>query len=218
MSRRDHASQAQAVYDASTPRYVDFVGTEISEATEGPFEHSLLAAFADILTAGANHVVADVGCGPGRIAALLARHGLDVLGVDVSLAMVSTARSAHPGLAFGVGRLDELPIAAGALGGVVSWYSIIHTPRDQLHRAFAEIARVLDAGGFVLLGFHSGGGELHRTDAHGTGLPLTSYRHELRDVTRHLEEAGVEIRIATERPPQLDHETCPQAFVLGRRS
>ena len=65
---------ARAVYDVSTERYVEFVGTEVSAATEGPIDRSLLAAFVELLTTGQSKRVADVGCGPGRVAAFLAKH------------------------------------------------------------------------------------------------------------------------------------------------
>lgn len=218
MAEDDYVSEARAVYDASTDRYVDFVGVEISEVTEGPIDRSLLAAFVEVVTTGPNLRVADVGCGPGRVAALLARQGLDVIGVDVSLAMVATARRAHPELNFELGRLDELPIADGALAGLVSWYSIIYTPPSQLHGVFAEMRRVLDTGGFVLLAFQAGAGEpIRRTDVHGTGLPLTSYRHELTDITGRLAGAGLDVRFTAQREPELDHESSPQAFVIACR-
>lgn len=172
----------------------------------------------DQLADRANHRVADVGCGPGRVAALLARQGLECVGIDVSVALLATARRAHPAVPFVAGRLDQLPVADASLAGVVLWYSIIHTPVEQLHLAFRELDRVLDRGGLALLAFQSGRGEsVHRRDAHGTGLPLKSYRHALDLVTAELAAAGLDVRSAVERPPELGHETTSQAFVLVGR-
>ena len=72
---------ARAVYDRAAPRYVQFVGTEISSATEGPIDRSLLVAFIELIKRQSVDLVADVGCGPGRVAALMAERGLDVVGV-----------------------------------------------------------------------------------------------------------------------------------------
>jgi hypothetical protein len=44
----------RAVYDMAAPRYVQFVGTEISSATEGPIDPSLLVAFVELVKK-ANH-------------------------------------------------------------------------------------------------------------------------------------------------------------------
>jgi len=174
----DHVAAARAVYDASADRYVKFAGTELSSATEAQVDHSLLTAFVDLVAAGTVKRVADVGCGPGRVAAFLAMHGLDAVGLDVSAAMLAAARIAHPDIQFEEGQLDDLPIDEGSLGGVVCWYSIIYTPPECLGDVFAELVRVLSRGGYLLLAFQAGSGEpVHRTDAHRTGLSLTGYRH-----------------------------------------
>ena len=48
MAGEDHVATARAVYDMTAPRYVQFVGTEISSATEGPIDQSLLVAFVEL--------------------------------------------------------------------------------------------------------------------------------------------------------------------------
>ena len=213
----DHVGSARAVYDASADRYVELVGTELDEATEGPIDQALLRAFVEMVSARPVTRVADLGCGPGRVAALLARHDLEVIGVDVSREMLAHARSAHPAIALGQGRLDALPIASASLGGAVCWYSIIHLPPAALGPVLEELARVLEAGGRLLLAFQEGAGEpLHRADAHGTGMPLTSYRHGVEDVTQRLQLAGFVVHATARRAPELAHESTPQAFVLAR--
>lgn len=147
MSDDDHVESARAVYDASADRYVESVGTELHEATEGPIDRALLLAFVELVTAGTIAPVADLGCGPGRVAASLARHGLEVVGVDVSREMLTRARSAHPAISFEQGRLDALPLATASLAGAVCWYSVIHTPPAALDPVFAELARVVVPGG-----------------------------------------------------------------------
>lgn len=217
MPQDDHVAEARAVYEASAEMYVEFVGTEISAATEAAVDRSLLRAFVELVNAGTSKRVADVGCGPGRAAAFLARHDLEVVGLDPSPAMLAVARVAYPEITFEEGQLDSLPLPTAALAGVVCWYSIIYTPANSLGDAFAELARVLVPGGHLLLAFQAGGGEsVLRTDAHGTGLPLTSIRHDLGDVTDRLEVAGLSVRTTTLREPEFDHETTPQAFVIAR--
>jgi ubiquinone/menaquinone biosynthesis C-methylase UbiE len=157
----DHVAAARAVYDASADRYIEFVGTEVSAATEAAVDHSLLTTFVN-LVAGTSKRVADVGCGPGRVAAFLAAHGLDVVGLDVSPAMVAAAQLAHPDINFEEGRLDDLPIADGSLAGVVCWYSIIYTPPECLGDSFTELERVLTPGGYLLVAFQAGSGEAER--------------------------------------------------------
>lgn len=218
MTEHDNVEAARAVYDASATGYVDFVGTELSDATERPIDRSLLVAFAEMTAAHSAGRVADVGCGPGRVAAFLSRQGLDVVGVDVSAEMLARARSAHPHLQFEEGRLDRLPFPDASLAGAVCWYSIIYTPPPDLDVAFAELARVIHAGGETLFAFQEGdGGAEHRRNARGTGLALTVYRHAVEDVTRRLTSVGLVVHATVRRAAELDHETTPQAFVFARR-
>ena len=219
MSDPDHVESARAVYDVAASRYIEFVGTQISSATEGAIDRSLLTAFVELIQDGPAAVVADVGCGPGRVAAFLAQHSLDVVGVDVSKGMLAAARSAHPDIRFEEGELSALPIETEVLAGAVCWYSIIYTPTDQLGEAFDELMRVLIPGGYVLLGFQAGSGEpIDRAEAHGTHLPLTSYLHSIEEVAAQLEVAGFTIHAKVERAPALEHEMTSQGFVFARRA
>ena len=218
MAADDPVGSARAVYDASAGRYVALVGTELHEATEGPIDRALLLAFVELVSARTSGRVADLGCGPGRVAAFLARHGLDVVGVDISPEMLAHARAAHPAIPFAEGRLDALPIVTASLAGAVCWYSIIHTPPATLGPVLAESARALEPGGHLLLAFQEGAGDpVHRPDAHGTGLALTSYRHAVGDVAQRLRAAGFDVRATATRAPELAHEPTPQAFLFARR-
>jgi ubiquinone/menaquinone biosynthesis C-methylase UbiE len=213
----DHVAAARAVYEALADRYVEFAGTEISAATEAPLDRSLLRAFVDLVNTGTSTRVADVGCGPGRAAAFLATHHLDVVGVDPSPAMLAAARIAHPDIQFEKGQLDDLPVPDASLAGVVCWYSIIYTPPEYLGGAFAELARILRPGGYLLLAFQAGSGEpVLRTEALGTAVSLTSYRHSLSAVASRLEDYGLSVRATALREPEFDHETTSQAFMIAR--
>jgi SAM-dependent methyltransferase len=213
-----HVDSARRVYDLAASRYVDFVGTEINAATEAPIDRSLLMAFVELVQGGPSGPVADIGCGPGRVAAFLVHHGLDVVGVDVSEGMLAAARRAHPHIRFEKGELAALPFEPGALAGAAYWYSIIYTPPDELSETFAELGRVLVPGGHALFGFQTGSGEpVRRATAHGTNLPLTNYLHNPSEVAAQLEEVGLTIYAQVVRAPDLEHETTSQGFIVARR-
>ena len=213
----NHVSAARDVFDIAAAGYVQLVGSEISPTTECPNDLALLVDFIGLVKGQNTGQVADVGCGPGRVGAFMADHGLDVIGVDVSRAMLAMASTAHPHIEFKEGRLDALPIESGLLAGAVCWYSIIYTPPDRLGESFDELARVLMPGGRLLLAFQTEGESLHRDNAYGTHLPLTSYRHGVQQVARCLEDTGFEIDTTVLRAPELEHETTSQGFVMATR-
>lgn len=89
--------------------------------------------------------VLDVATGPGWTAAGAARRGADVIGVDLSAAMLSEARSRHPGIEFRQGAAEELPFEDGSFDVVVSAFGMPHFT-DHV-AVFRECHRVLRAGG-----------------------------------------------------------------------
>jgi ubiquinone/menaquinone biosynthesis C-methylase UbiE len=113
-------------------------------------------------------LVAELGCGPGYVTAHLANLGLEAFGVDLSPAMIDLARKAYPELRFELGSMDALDIADGSLRGVVSWYSIIHAPPQDVPAYIAEFSRVLAPGGHLLLGFFESAGD-----------PVTQFDHKV---------------------------------------
>ncbi|WP_436533837.1 GNAT family N-acetyltransferase [Actinoplanes sp. HUAS TT8] len=143
-------------YDVAAPAYAELFRDSLRDS---PLDRAILGAFADVVKGE----VADVGCGPGHVTAYLAGLGVAVFGVDASPAMIGLARQAYPVLRFEVGSMAALNVADGALGGVLSRWSIIHTPPPEVPAVLAEFRRVLAPGGHLLIGFSAGG---HPTQAY----------------------------------------------------
>lgn len=93
--------------------------------------------------------VLDLGCGTGRLGALLAGRAR-VVGVDLSQSMLLRARARYgSGLRLLVGNAVRLPLRDASCGAVVSAFVLRNLP--DLTSAFAEVARVLAPGGSVAL-------------------------------------------------------------------
>lgn len=125
MVEHDALSVTREAYDAVAPTYARRFRDELRER---PLDRAILSAFAESVHASGDGPVADLGCGPGHITAHLDESGLAAFGVDASSVMIELARQAYPGLRFEVGSMAALNIADGELGGVLSRWSIIHTP------------------------------------------------------------------------------------------
>ena len=216
-SERPYVAATRALYNASAQQYVDAIGTEISAAIEGPIDRAILSVFTEIVSQVPRGLVVDLGCGPGRVAAYLAERGVDVVGVDLSEAMVQLAGIAHPHIHFETGLMSALPFETATLRGAVCWYSIIHTPPDDLDEVFSELKRALQPNGDLLVAFQAGDGQaVVKTNPYGTDATLTSYRHNVNDIVQQLAGAGFGLQSTTVREPVLSHETVPQAFILAR--
>ncbi|SEB04454.1 class I SAM-dependent methyltransferase [Leifsonia sp. 21MFCrub1.1] len=200
-------------YDTVAEDYADLLRDDLAGSE---FDRAMLGVFAEQVTRAGGGVVGDLGCGPGRIAGHLAGLGLDVVGVDLSPAMVEVARRDHPAVRFEVGTMAALPFPDDALAGALAWYSVIHTPDERQAGLYAEFARVIRPGGVLLLAFQVGEDVVHLTHAYGHDLDLHTRRQHPGIVTGRLVGAGFTptaelIRQAV--PP----EKSPQGYVLARR-
>ncbi|WP_344496390.1 class I SAM-dependent methyltransferase [Streptomyces enissocaesilis] len=179
-----HLRATADAYGAVADLYADLARDALGRL---PLDRAVLAAFADLARAADAGPVAELGCGPGYVTAHLRDLGLDVFGVDLSPVMIGLAREAHPDLRFEVGSMDALDLADGKLGGVVSWYSVIHVPPREIPSYFAEFRRVLAPGGILLLGFfESEGGPVAAFDHR----VATAYRWPIDDLAGLAREAG----------------------------
>jgi SAM-dependent methyltransferase len=183
-----HLSTTADAYDAIAVRYAEFVRDSLDRL---PLDRAMLAAFADLArTTGPGPgpgPVAELGCGPGYLTAHLRDLGLDVFGVDLSPVMIDLARETYPDLRFEVGSMDALDLADGELHGIVSWYSVIHTPPQHVPPYFTEFHRVLAPGGHLLLGFFESEGEPVTAFDHKV---TTAYRWPMDDLAALARDAG----------------------------
>lgn len=95
--------------------------------------------------------VLEVGCGAGGMAKAIKsyRSDLQVLGCDISLPAIRTARQVPEGVAFEVGTAYDLPYEDESFQAVVMFDVLEHL--EKPHQCIAEIYRVLEAGGLFHL-------------------------------------------------------------------
>jgi uncharacterized protein len=203
-----------AGYDAAAEGYARELADELAHK---PFDGWLLDRIAAEAAGGP---IADVGTGPGQVAARLAESGARVLGVDLSPAMVERARELFPDVEFEVGDLANLlrPRDAAGWSAITAWYALVHLSGSELPAAVAALARVLVPGGILALALHVGEEVRHVDELFGAPVDLEFVLHDASEVVDAVTAAGL---VGVEwylRSPLPDVEVATdRLYVLGRR-
>lgn len=97
--------------------------------------------------------VLDGGCGTGRVAIELARHGLDVVGIDLDQDMIGLARAKAPELTWVQADLGELDLPTRFDAVVLAGNVIPYVASDRRQATVIACARHLAPGGRLIAGF-----------------------------------------------------------------
>lgn len=148
----------------------------------------------------------DLGCGTGRYARLLIRRGTRVVGMDLSMAMLSRARSATGADAarWLQGQVERLPFVDAAFEMVVSGLVVDHV--ENLRAFFGEVRRVLRPGGrAIITAVHP---EIQRITgpsvafaAEGAKYQIPANVHQVAEIVGAAEGAG--LLIEQQREPRI---------------
>ncbi len=195
-------AEVRDAYAARAAEYTDLFG-RIEAAAEQ--DRAAVLAWARSLTGR----ILDVGCGPGQWTNHLVEHGCDVEGIDPVPEFIDEARRRHPGVAYRVGQADELADADTGLGGILAWYSLIHTEPDRLGGILAEFARRIRPGGGLAIGFFEG----PRLEAFDHAV-ITAYCWPIDLLAQRVERAGF---VVTELHARGDPGVRRHGMILARR-
>lgn len=190
-----------AAYSARADEYTRLLGSVDAADRQ---DRDLISAWADT----APGLIVDAGCGPGHWAGWLHGRGHDVVGIDLVPEFVATARQRFPGVRFERASLADVATGEPA-GGILAWYSLIHTPPQDVPGLLSGFHARLAPGGTALLGFFEGPS---REQFHHAVTP--AYYWSADELSDLLRAAGFTIG-ATERRTSSEHR--PHAAVTAYR-
>lgn len=194
--------QIRRAYAARADEYVGLMGTVDQMAEK---DRELLTSWSRRISGPA----IDAGCGPGHWTAFLHDRGIAVEGVDLVPEFLAGARERFPDVSFRLGDLDDLQVPDGALGAILSWYSVIHTPPEHVPAHLAEFARCIRPGGSLLLGFFEG--PVVEPFDHKV---VTAYFWPVETMRQELDHAGFDV---TETHTRTDPGHRPYAALVAVR-
>ena len=202
----------RASYDRVASEYAE---TFFDELQHKPFDRELLDRFAGLVRD--RGPVWDLGCGPGHVGRYLYERGIPASGFDLSERMVVAARRLNPGMSFLQGTMLALPLPDASLAGIVTFYAVIHLPREDIDRALCEFYRALQPGGHLLLAVHGGEGEIHTEEWFGKRVDVTATLFEPEELVRAARAAGFTAIELTERPPYTFEHPTRRVYLLAQK-
>ena len=97
-------------------------------------------------------LILDLGCGSGKpIDKFFVYRGHQVIGIDIAKKQIKLARKNVPRARYLVKDISDLRKEEFSVDAVVSFYTIIHVPRETHQELFQKINSFLPAGGLVLV-------------------------------------------------------------------
>jgi SAM-dependent methyltransferase len=200
-------------YDAVVADYAERLGDEL---VHKPFDRARLRDIA--ARSRGRGVIGDVGCGPGHVTAFLSGCGADVIGLDLSPAMIAQARLRHPACRFEIADLQALGAAPGRFAALVLFYALIHEDDATLVQALATCRAALAPGGLMLAAVHLGEAPLRLEDWWGHPVALTSRFFAEGELDAAMAWAGLRVLTSETRDPYAEVEYASRrAYVLAER-
>jgi len=98
--------------------------------------------------------VLDAGCGNGAYSRILSEK-FEVIGVDISEKQIELAKQNAPKAKFICQDMTKVTFPDEHFNGILSYYSIIHIPREEHYELLRNFRRMLKINGIVLLTFHN---------------------------------------------------------------
>jgi SAM-dependent methyltransferase len=213
--RREFGGHIRKSYDTVAREYADEIYDELAGK---PFDRECLDRFADRVRGGR---VCDLGCGPAQIARYLRDRGVDALGVDLSAGMLAQARRLNPDIPFVQSSMLALGMASESLRGIAAFYCIIHIAREQVVAALAELRRVLEPDGCLLITFHLGTEDSHHEELFGRPVSLDVALFTTNEMSGYLRTVGFRVEEALERDPyapEVEYQSRRGYILAVRRS
>ncbi len=207
--------ELRAAHDVLSEFYAERLAGALDRRPE---DRAVLGLFCElVLGADIGTNVGDIGCGTGRLDPFLAVCGLSPTGIDLSPEMIRVARREQPGFEYEVADLRELPFPDASLAGIVCWYSLMYLAPSDRPAAFAELARVVKPGGYLVTAFKAGDGSLRRGGrATGLGVEFDVYWLSPDEMERRVNDAGFATVFWGGIPPEKEG-TPTGGYLIARR-
>ena len=206
-------SMTRQAYNLAAQKYHDLFHNEMNEKE---YDRNLLDSFAAKFNK--DSIICDAGCGPsGHIGRYLFDKGINVVGVDVSEKCVELAQSNNPDVKFECADIGSMPFDDNTFNGLISYYSIINTPKIYVNKIFAEFRRVLKPDGYLLVAVKAGTTEGYIDDLLGIKARNYFSLFTKDEIVAYFSQAGFLLEFFDKRNPYDFEISNERIFAVGKK-
>lgn len=200
-------------YNLAAQKYHDLFHNEMNEKE---YDRKLLDSFAARFNN--DSLICDAGCGPsGHIGRYLFDKGINVVGVDISEKCIELAKLNNPEMKFECADISKMPFDDNSFDGLISYYSIINTPKIYVKKIFSEFCRVLKPNGYLLLAVKAGTTEGYIDDLLGIKTRTYFSLFTQDEIVSYFEEAGFALEFIDKRNPYDFEISNERIFAIGKK-
>lgn len=181
-----------------------------------PSDH--IEYFLKLIKIGGN--ILDAGCGAGVDSCYMQSKGYLVNGIDMSINMIELAKKKNPKVHFEKADMRELNFGTETFDGILSSFSIIHIPKQDLLSTLNNFNRILKREGVIYLGIQEGDSkEIVIDEPLKLDEKIFLNIMSVQELKNLLEAAGFEILKEFNRLPKNKEElSFNKLVVIGRKT
>lgn len=206
-------SFTRQAYNLAAQKYDELFHNEMNEKK---YDRTLLDDFASRFNR--DSLVCDAGCGPSaHIGRYLFDKGIKVIGVDISEKCVELARIYNPEMKFECADIGSMPFAENTFDGLISYYSIINTPKIYIGKLFSEFNRVLKPNGCLLVAAKAGTSEGYIDELLGIKTKNYFSHFTKEEIVSYFKDTGFSLEFIDQRNPYSFEISNERIFAIGKK-
>lgn len=201
-------------YDKTAEKYHIHFKNEIKKHA---YDKAILDTFSKLISKGG--MICDVGCGPsGQIGEYLLAKNHEVIGIDISPECIKIARQHIPEIEFKVMDMIHTDFKDQMFEGLVSFYSIIFTPKQDLNKILTEFHRILKKDGKLLLVVKKGNQDGLLDDDWYEGNQVYFAKYMENELEEYLNENGFHTEFIDTRKPYENEVQVDRIYIIVSKS